>query len=87
MPAEFLKNARDKFVEAGDAFERFSIGVNERAKRLKQAMFPEGPKESPYANREAGPMPNTKQPWEEPSRAGEQSYQPSQTKRARQSRR
>lgn len=87
MPAELLKRARDKFVDVMDAGERTAIGLNERAKRLKQAMFPEGPKESPYANREAGPMPNTKQPWEEPSRAGEQSYQPSQTKRARQSRR
>ena len=36
-----LENARDKFTGAmGDA-ERFSIGVNERAKRLKQAMFPD----------------------------------------------
>ena len=38
---EMLENARDKFTGAmGDA-ERFSIGVNERAKRLKQAMFPD----------------------------------------------
>lgn len=38
---EMLENARDKFTGAMDAGERFSIGVNERAKRLKQAMFPD----------------------------------------------
>jgi hypothetical protein len=87
MPAELLKRARDKFVDVMDAGERTAIGLNERAKRLKQAMFPEGPQESPYANKEAGPMPDTKQPWESPSRAGEHSYQPSETKKARKSRR
>lgn len=87
MPAELLKRARDKFVDFMDAGERTAIGLNERAKRLKQAMFPEGPQESPYANKEAGPMPNTKQPWESPSRSGEQSYQQSETKKARNSRR
>jgi hypothetical protein len=38
---EMLENARDKFTGAmGDA-ERFSIGLSNRAKRLKQAMFPD----------------------------------------------
>jgi hypothetical protein len=41
MPAQFLRNASEKFTDAMGAAERFSIGLNERAKRLKQAMFPQ----------------------------------------------
>ena len=42
MPlAKFLTDARDTFTDAMGSAERFSIGVNERAKRLKQAMFPD----------------------------------------------
>jgi hypothetical protein len=42
MPlGEMLKNARDKYTDAMSSAERLSIGVNERAKRLKQAMFPQ----------------------------------------------
>ena len=40
---EYLENARDKFTDAMSAAERFSIGLNDRAKRLKQAMFPQDP--------------------------------------------
>lgn len=45
MPARLFRDATDKFTDAMGAAERFSIGLNERAKRLKQAMFPAGPGE------------------------------------------
>ena len=42
MPLKkMLEDARDTFTDAMGSSERFSIGVNERAKRLKQAMFPD----------------------------------------------
>ena len=40
---EMLENARDKYTDAMSSAERFSIGVSNRAKRMKQAMFPDEP--------------------------------------------
>ena len=41
MPARFFRDATEKFTDAMGAAERFSIGLNERTKRLKQALCPQ----------------------------------------------
>lgn len=38
---EMLENARDAYTGAMSSAERFSIGLSNRAKRMKQAMFPQ----------------------------------------------
>jgi len=40
---EMLENARDTYTDAMSSAERFSIGLSNRAKRLKQSMFPDEP--------------------------------------------
>lgn len=53
MPAQFLRDAADKFTDAMHSAERFSVGMSARAKRLKQAMFPqEQPPEATKAPRD-----------------------------------
>ena len=83
MPlASFLTNARDKFVDAMDGVDRFAQGVEGRARRLKQAMFPEEPK--PAAS---PPMETTPKAWEKGDRRGMPAALETETQRAKRSRR
>lgn len=41
----YLRETNQKIADVLQAGERFSIGLNNRAKRLKQAIFPAGPGE------------------------------------------
>lgn len=56
---DYLTTARDKFTDTMDGIDRFATGLNNRAKRLKQAMFPEEPKPA-----SSPPMETTPQNWE-----------------------
>lgn len=87
MPAELFNRWKENFTDAMDAGSRFAEGMGNRAKRLKQAMFPAGTGEpSPEAGR-TPPMETTPKAWEKPSREGTPAALDTEVQRAKRSRR